>query len=156
VTVHKHKVLAYITHDGRLLVFRHPDHPDAGIQVPGGTVAAGEDPAVAVLREAMEETGLRSLRLASHLGDFEQSVPERGENWTRHYYHLVCEEDPPETWRHDELFPADGTPGPITFEFFWVNLPDGVPKLAAGHEVMVGMIDGRDGEQESRQIAPES
>lgn len=137
MTVHKHKVLAYITHGGRLLVFRHPDHPEAGIQVPGGTVAEGEDPAAAVLREAMEETGLASLRLAAHLGDFEQSVPERDENWTRHCYHLVCEENPPETWRHDELTPSDGTPGPITFEFFWVNLPDGVPELAAGHEVML-------------------
>jgi 8-oxo-dGTP pyrophosphatase MutT (NUDIX family) len=137
MTIHKHKVLAYITHRGRLLVFRQPDHPEAGIQVPGGTVANGEDPALAVLREAMEETGLASLRLAAHLGDFEQAAPEFGEVWTRHCYQLVCDGDRPETWRHDELTPSDGSPGPITFEFFWVNLPDGVPELATGHEVMV-------------------
>lgn len=136
----KHKVLAYVTHGDRLLLFRHPDHPDAGIQVPGGTVGDDEDPTAAVLREAIEETGLTSLRLAAHLGDFEQSVPERGELWTRHCYHLVCDEDPPETWRHDELTPSDGTPAPITFEFFWVKLPDCVPELAAGHEVMVGRV----------------
>jgi 8-oxo-dGTP diphosphatase len=137
---HKHKVLAYITHHERLLVFRQPDHPEGGIQVPGGTVAEGEDPAAAVLREAVEETGLTSLQLAAHLGDFEQAAPEFGEVWTRHCYQVVCEEDPPDTWRHDELTPSDGTPGPITFEFFWVNLPDDVPELAAGHEVMVGRL----------------
>ncbi|NIR02499.1 MAG: NUDIX domain-containing protein [Gemmatimonadales bacterium] len=133
----KHKVLAYITHRDRLLVFRHPDHPEAGIQVPGGTAAEGEDPAAAVLREATEETGLTSLRLATHLGDFEQSVPERCETWLRHCYHLVCEENPPQSWRSDEHTPSDGTPGPITFEFFWVKFPEEVPELAAGHEVML-------------------
>ena len=124
-----------------MLVFRHPDHPEAGIQVPGGTAAAGEDPAAGVLREAVEETGLTSLRLVAHLGDFEQSVLERDEVWTRHCYHLTCEADPPETWRHDELTPSDDTPGPITLEFFWVNLPDGVPALAAGHEVMLSRVE---------------
>ena len=141
----KHKVLAYITHDGQLLVFRHPDYAEAGIQVPGGTVAEGESPTAAVLREATEETGLTSLRLVAHLGDFEQPVPERDEVWTRHCYQLACEEAPPETWRHDELTPSDGTPGPYTFEFFWVNLPDGVPQLAEGHEVMVPKLQLNDG-----------
>jgi 8-oxo-dGTP pyrophosphatase MutT (NUDIX family) len=100
-------------------------------------VAEGEGPAAAVLREAAEETGLSSLRITAHLGDFEQSVPERDEVWTRHCYHLLCDGDPPETWRHAELTPSDGTPGPITFEFFWVKLPDGVPELAEGHGVML-------------------
>lgn len=55
---YKDKVLAYITHGNRLLVFRHPHAPEAGIQVPAGTVEEGEDPGTAVLREAAEETGL--------------------------------------------------------------------------------------------------
>jgi hypothetical protein len=35
------------------------------------------------------------------------------------------------------MHPSDGSPGPITFEFFWVKLPDEVPALAPGHEAML-------------------
>lgn len=35
------KVYAYITHEERLLVFKHVDFPEVGIQVPGGTLDAG-------------------------------------------------------------------------------------------------------------------
>ena len=52
------KVIAYITNGRRLLVFRDTDFPEAGIQVPAGTVDAGEAPQTAVMREAQEETGL--------------------------------------------------------------------------------------------------
>ena len=41
------------------------DAPEAGIQVPAGTVEADETPAAAALREAREETGLGDLRLAA-------------------------------------------------------------------------------------------
>jgi len=47
----KRKVYAYITHANRLLVFLHVDVPDAGVQVPGGTVEEGEAPDEAVMRE---------------------------------------------------------------------------------------------------------
>ena len=43
------KVFAYITNQNRLLVFRHLDFPEAGIQVPAGTVMANEDLVTAVL-----------------------------------------------------------------------------------------------------------
>jgi hypothetical protein len=33
--------------------------------------------------------------------------------------------------------PSEGGPEPITFEFFWVKLPDCVPPLAAGHDTML-------------------
>jgi 8-oxo-dGTP pyrophosphatase MutT (NUDIX family) len=63
------KVTAFITRDtdaGReLLVFTHAD---AGIQVPAGTMEAGETPETAVLREAYEETGLTAVRIAAYLG----------------------------------------------------------------------------------------
>ncbi len=63
------KVTAFITRDterGReLLVFTRPD---AGIQVPAGTMEAGETPEIAVMREAYEETGLTDLRLVAYLG----------------------------------------------------------------------------------------
>jgi 8-oxo-dGTP pyrophosphatase MutT (NUDIX family) len=54
--------LAYITRevesDLELLVFRHVHFPEAGVQVPGGTVDPDEEPEAAVWREVMEESGL--------------------------------------------------------------------------------------------------
>ena len=74
----RQRVYAYSTHAGRFLVFEHPDHPDAGIQVPAGTVKSGESPNEAVLREAREETGLSGLNKAHCLGSFEHDVREFG------------------------------------------------------------------------------
>ncbi len=59
----RERVLAYITQGDRLLVFRHTRSPEADIQVPGGTVEAGEAPEAAALREAREESGLAVLHL---------------------------------------------------------------------------------------------
>ena len=44
-----YKVFAYITNQNRLLVFRHMDFPEAGIQVPAGTFMTGEELITAVL-----------------------------------------------------------------------------------------------------------
>ena len=62
------KVVAYITYQDSLLVFRHTDFPEAGIQVPAGTVDAGESVEAAVFREAWEESGLEDLEICNYLG----------------------------------------------------------------------------------------
>jgi ADP-ribose pyrophosphatase YjhB (NUDIX family) len=67
----RHKVYAYITRAEQLLVFKQVDFPEAGIQIPGGTIESGELPEDAVLREAVEETGLERLHLVSYLGSDE-------------------------------------------------------------------------------------
>ena len=138
----KHKVYAYITHSNRLLVFRHVDVPDAGVQVPGGTMEEGEVPEEAAMREAFEETGLPGLRMRAFLGDTLHVVPEQGITHRRYFYHLVCDETPPERWRHDELDPSDGSPAPITFAFNWVPLPDGVPTLIGDLDEMLPALFG--------------
>lgn len=48
-----------------ILVFQHPR---AGLQLPAGTVEAGESPEEAVVREAREETGLHKLTILEKLG----------------------------------------------------------------------------------------
>lgn len=144
------KVLAYITHGNRLLVFRQPDFPEAGIQVPGGSVEPGEALEAAVLREAREETGLDGLRLVRFLGvrEFDGRSRGRAELYVRRFYHLRCASaEPPQTWRHAEQTPSDGSPGPIAFELFWVPLPGGVPDLIAGMgallpELIASLSDG--------------
>lgn len=72
-----HKVTAFITRDlngkRELLVFQHPN---AGIQLPAGTVERGENIQKAVLREAREETGIQTFALESHLSDIENELRE--------------------------------------------------------------------------------
>lgn len=129
-----HKVFAYITHGHRLLVFRHADFPEAGIQVPAGTVQPIEHPDVAVLREVYEETGLADFTEAYFLGEQIRDMRDfnRDEVHHRYFYHLRYLGDPPATWRHDET--SGGIAEPIVFEFFWADLPDHVPELIADHD----------------------
>jgi 8-oxo-dGTP diphosphatase len=137
----KHKVFAYITHEAHLLVFRHPTAPEAGIQVPAGTVQAGEPPAVAVLREAAEETGLAGLVLDRLLGEQVRAMADFGRDEVHHryFYHLRGPAAPPRAWRHWERDPSDGG-APIPFDFFWVPLPDGVPDLIADHGYLLPQL----------------
>ncbi len=132
------KAFAYITYRERLLVFRHPRSPEAGIQVPAGTIKPGETAEQAVLREAVEETGLPAFSLEGKLGmsEFEMSPFGRSEIHRRHFFHLRVEEEPPETSQHHEPDPSDGEGKPL-FEFFWAQLPDGVPPLIAGHDALL-------------------
>lgn len=72
--LYKKKVHAYITREKegvmQLLVFKHRDIHEAGIQVPGGTVDEGETLEAAILREVQEESGLRHLCIERFLADY--------------------------------------------------------------------------------------
>jgi len=116
-------VYAYITWGNHLLVFRHVDYPDAGIQVPGGTVEPGESFKVALMREVREETGLTDCTLMGLLGEQERDMSSHGVNEIQHqrFYHLKCGGTPPEHWRHVEEYADDGS-GPLVFEYSWVRL----------------------------------
>lgn len=135
----KQKAFAYITHRGQLLVFRHVDVPEAGIQVPAGTIKPGEAPELAALREAQEETGLQGLALVSFLGECVRDMTDRGKNEVhrRYFYHLRCTKRPPETWQHEESDPSEPVDRNPRFAFFWAALPDGVPPLIAGHGALL-------------------
>lgn len=71
------KVTAFVTRPSEkgdeLLLFQHPN---AGVQIPAGTVEEGETTEAAVLREAAEETGLAPLTIQRALGCAEQRLPE--------------------------------------------------------------------------------
>jgi ADP-ribose pyrophosphatase YjhB (NUDIX family) len=133
VSTVKRKVYAYVTHGDRLLVFVHPNHPDAGVQVPGGTLEEGEEPVDGALREAVEETGRADLEVVRFLGEAERDMADFGRNeiHRRFYFHLRCSGSPPERWRHGEHTSSDGIPGPIPFDFYWVPLDGELPDLIA-------------------------
>jgi 8-oxo-dGTP pyrophosphatase MutT (NUDIX family) len=128
------KVVAYITQRDHLLVFRHTQFPEAGIQVPAGTVEPYEPLAQAVLREAREETGLADLKLLAYLGarDIDLSIYGRDEINRRHFFQIEYTGKPLLRWLHDEIHRSDGSAAPIEFEFFWVKYPEEVPELVAG------------------------
>jgi 8-oxo-dGTP diphosphatase len=136
------KVVAYIVRDDRLLVFLHADDAgfdESGLQVPAGSVEAGELPEAAALREAFEETGLDGLRVERYLGASEFDMrPYADAIHVRHFYHLsVDAPEVPERWLSEER--GDGDSDPIRFECYWLPLTQG-HVLAAGQSALLGRL----------------
>jgi 8-oxo-dGTP diphosphatase len=128
------KVLAYITRWGsnglELLVFEHVDAPEAGIQVPAGTVEEGETPAEAVLREAEEEVGLTGLTVERYIGAFPYFHPYRQELQRRHVFHLTRSHPLPDTWEHRVL--GRGEDRGMCFRCFWMDMQTAARVLVGG------------------------
>jgi 8-oxo-dGTP pyrophosphatase MutT (NUDIX family) len=62
------KITAFITRkktNEELLLIQHPN---AGIQIPAGTVEEGETVVEALKREIQEETGIRSIKIKNYIG----------------------------------------------------------------------------------------
>ena len=97
----RHRAYAYITNGSRLLLFTHPKSPEAGIQVPAGTIEPGEDPQDAVMREATEETGLTELRYEQFLAQDTRDMRDcgRDELQYRWFFHLCCTRAILASWR---------------------------------------------------------
>lgn len=133
------KVVAYATFRNRLLVFTHPKHPEAGLQVPAGTIEPDESPYAAVLRELREETGLASFASPRYLGtaEFDMAPFGRMEVHRRHFFSVEVHGPVRETWRHEET--SGGHSAPKLFEFKWVPLGD-VPALIAGQGALLGAM----------------
>ncbi len=113
------KVLAYITRGRELLIFRHRDFPEAGWQVPAGTVDADETREAALWREVYEESGLgpEQLRLRRWLGVIEHPV----HHIVRHYAWLSVEALLPDTWAHPVTGLGEDTD--LVFNYHWTALP---------------------------------
>ena len=108
--------------DGReLLVFEQAGVPEAGLQVPGGTVEERETPVQAVSREVLEESGL-SLGGWQAVTSFETG----GHRW--HCYATAPGFPLPDSWRCEPIG-AEAVKG-LRFEYRWVAL--------AGEEALAG------------------
>ena len=103
----RHRAYAYITNGSRLLLFTHPKSPEAGIQVPAGTIEPGENPQDAVMREAKEETGLTELRYEQFLAQDTRDMRDcgRDELQYRWFFHLSVEGPTEETWADVRALP---------------------------------------------------
>lgn len=121
------KVVACLLRNGsdgpELLVF---DHPQGTVQIPKGTLEAGELPHVAVLRELEEESGVSDASIDLKIGDFE-CVVRRGpdgagpfEEQVWHVFRLSTRSEHPDSWRHE----AVGSPEEdgLTLSYRWLVL----------------------------------
>jgi 8-oxo-dGTP pyrophosphatase MutT (NUDIX family) len=128
----RRKVVLYATLNGRLLVFTEPDHPEAGVQVPGGTVNPGETEEDGARREFIEETGFAAPDRLTRLGDatYAYEAGELRHEHARSFFHLPLDGAYPEKWEWVEQTP-DGGEGPIRMAFFFLPL-DAVPELFGG------------------------
>jgi|SRR5665647_158597 len=98
VTKDRQRFIAHglVERDGAFLVLRRRDGRYFGGQwdIPGGTVEAGETPAVAAARECLEETGLRAT-VGPKLSHFQNRDTEGGDltfNTVTFRLHLVDED----------------------------------------------------------------
>ena len=135
----RHRSYAYITHGNRLLLFTHPKHPEAGIQVPAGSVEEGEKPEDAAMREAEEETNLKNLKFERFLDQDTRDMNDCGtdELQYRWFHHLSCTSTPAEEWTHGE-FSKEGIML-HQFDFFWCDI-ESLPKLVANYDDKIDLL----------------
>lgn len=137
------KAICFIVRDGGLLVFRHRDHPAAGVQVPAGTLRDDEAPEAGAIRETDEETGHRGYRIVAKLGVYEHEFRdtfegvERHELHERHVFQLAPPPDLPERWSHL----AEEGNGDFWFEFSWVPLTPGLTLAGAQQGMLDRVVD---------------
>jgi 8-oxo-dGTP diphosphatase len=136
------KVEAYITRltagQATLLLFTQRGCPQAGWQVPAGTVESGESLLDALRREVQEESGLVGLKIVSQLGSSEQAR----NRVLRHAYHLGAAEGLPGSWSH--RVQGVGEDQGMVFEYSWVpltSLPPLRPRFARWIPALVESVN---------------
>ena len=116
------KARVYAVRSGRLLVFTQPDFPEAGTQVPGGTIELGETAEAAARREFTEETGLAVETLVA----LEPYADPTGA--VRFPFLCDAPAEWPDSWEHEERH-ASGGAAPIRLLYGWIALADAKLRL---------------------------
>lgn len=140
----RRKVFAYITRGPEdhkeLLVFEHKGEPEAGLQVPGGTIEEDEMLIDALYREVQEETGLPRVVL-----EFEGKIhkynyyPEHQDKvYERNIFHFEYTGEPVDYWEHTVV--SDGQDNGRTFQFHWEPVAN-CPKLAADQDAALELME---------------
>ena len=110
-----------------LFVFEHAGQPEAGLQVPGGTVEDGEAPLAAVAREVAEESGLRLEGWEAVATLEHEEVPGSAtpgpQRW--HCFAVTPDATLPDAWLHDPF--GSASEHGLRFAYRWIALVDGEP-----------------------------
>lgn len=117
------KVMAYIVRRGaavtEILVFDHVDMPEAGVQLPAGTIDNGEIPRMAAIREVHEETGLSDFSSIIFLGShFYYYWPPK--TLLKRYCFLFVSEDKRDEWVH--VVQGAGEDAQMRFRIYWLPI----------------------------------
>jgi 8-oxo-dGTP pyrophosphatase MutT (NUDIX family) len=138
----KHKVLIYLLRPAagpsEVLVFQHRDYPEAGVQVPAGTVEPGEDVAATAYREVLEESGLGAERvhLVQKLTDF----PEPQWQQHRHVFLFRPLVPLPDTWSH--TVHGHGEDEGMVFNFYWLPATPQLVLAGEQHRLLGLAVEG--------------
>ena len=102
-----HDVTLFITNGDRLALIRKPHFEEGIWRTPGGGVKPGEDFVEGVVREALEETGLRvelELYLVAAAARFRRDPEEL--TWQTHVFHATTGDEAIAPHDHDEIAEA--------------------------------------------------
>ena len=123
----KHKADIYLTAGRDVLVFRQPDQPYVGLQIPGGTVDPGESHLQAAMREFNEETGIELTCAFEFVAD-QIALFDNDAGCDVHCRRLYHGRLPAHAainrqhrWEHFEMDPSGGG-DPIRFDLFWLDI----------------------------------
>lgn len=139
----KRKVLAYITRgeepDWEILVFQQKDNPDAGIQVPGGTIESDEFIIDALYREIEEETGItrENLELQGKVTKNKYFPQHKNKIYERTIFHLSYIGDNVEKWEH--IVKGHGKDEGMTFCHRFVPVGE-IPELAGNQDEAINFL----------------
>ncbi|WP_027410662.1 NUDIX hydrolase [Anoxybacteroides tepidamans] len=134
----KTKVLAYVVRKNNkgweLLVFEHQDIPEAGIQVPGGTVESYDcDLSSAVLRELKEEAGIENATVLTEILSEIYYHKIKKEFQKRHFF-IVLTDIKKDKWSH--TVQSSGADKGLQFNYFWKELKS-VSYLAGDQHIAI-------------------
>jgi 8-oxo-dGTP pyrophosphatase MutT (NUDIX family) len=119
----------------QVLVFLHKGIPEAGIQIPKGTVEVNESTYNAVMREVKEETGLETFDVKNLIAE-DHWENDDGAVHNRYFYKIVCH-DERDQWEHQPT--GGGEETGHTFQFFWIA-SIGEVDLVRGHADYLNVV----------------
>jgi ADP-ribose pyrophosphatase YjhB (NUDIX family) len=133
--------MAYITRFNsrrtELLVYKHKNYPEAGIQVPAGTVEYDETIEEALYREIKEESGLIDFLSVNKLKTYVYRHEGKSQYHERHVFHLKAKGETSERWEYKVN--SEGEDAGLIFSYYWVPI-QAIPKLAANQDDCIDQL----------------